>query len=85
MSQIDPKWIQIDDSKLTILEQTDGEKKTNLLSIRSDIILEGVSIEFINDSKILVLTDSEVLAGAPIEDIDRDMSKDFWIQVPDFT
>lgn len=80
MSQIDPKWIQIDDTKLTILEQTDGDKKTNLLSIREDIILTGVSVEFVNESKIEVRYLTE---GVPDEDPERDMSRDFWIQVPD--
>jgi len=80
MSQIDPKWIQIDDTKLTIIEEINGDKKTNLLSIRDDLNLTGVSVEFINASKIEVRYLAE---GMPEEDAERDMSRDFWIQVPD--
>jgi hypothetical protein len=80
MSQIDPKWIQIDDTKLTIVEQIDGNKKTNLLSIREDIVLTGVSVEFVNESKIEVRYLAE---GEPEWDGVRDRSRDFWLQIPD--
>ncbi len=78
MSKIDPKWIQIDDSKLTIVENQDGE---NELSISTDAVLDGVSVELINGSKIEVRTASE---GVPSEDPNRDQSDDIWIEIPDF-
>lgn len=76
MSQIDPKWISFDDTKLTIVDNNG----TNELSIREDIVLLGVGVEFVNESKIQVRYLSESL---PDEELDRDMTRDFWIQVPD--
>lgn len=78
MTQIDPKWISFDDSKLTIIDNGG----TNELSIREDIVLVGVGVEFVNDSKIEVRYLSE---GMPTEDLGRDMTRDFWIEVPDPT
>lgn len=79
MSKIDPKWIQLDDDKLAIKKNDDD---VNELTIRDDIILTGVSVEYVNGSKVQVRTVSQ---GVPTEDVGRDMKKDFWIQVPDFT
>ena len=76
MTQIDPKWISFDDTKLSIIDNNG----TNELSIREDINLAGVSVEFINDSKIEVRYLAE---GVPTEDPNRDMTRDFWIEVPD--
>jgi hypothetical protein len=78
MSQIDPKWISLDDTKLTIIDNNG----TNELSIREDIVLTGVGVEFVNDSKIEVRYLSE---GEPDWDGIRDRQRDFWIQVPDPT
>jgi len=80
MAQIDAKWILFDDTKLTtISEEVDGVI-TNYLSIREDIVLEGVGVEYINGSKIEVRTLSQ---GDPIEDPERDMTRDMWFQIPD--
>ena len=76
MTQIDPKWISLDDTKLTIFDNNG----TNELSIRGDIVLVGV--EFVNDSKIQVRYLAE---GVPDEDAGRDMTRDFWIEVPNLT
>lgn len=75
MSKIDPKWIQFDDSVMTIV-QSGGE---NQLTLKTDAVLSGVSVELINDVKFEVRLTSE---GVPTEDLTRDMSKDFWIEVP---
>ena len=79
MAQIDAKWIQFDDDKLTLVVKEIDGKDTNFLSIRDDIILSGVGVEFVNLSKIEVRFLSE---GVPAEDVGRDMTRDFWIQVP---
>lgn len=80
MAQIDAKWIQFDDEKLSIvIKEIDG-KDTNFLSIRDDIILSGVGVEFVNLSKIEVRFLSQ---GNPVEELVRDMTRDFWIQAPD--
>ena len=75
MTQIDPKWISLDDTKLTILDNNG----VNELTIRDDIILLGVGVEFVNESKIQVRYLSE--GDAPEEA--RDMTRDFWLQIPD--
>ena len=76
MSQIDPKWISLDDTKLEVIDNNG----TNELSIREDIVLVGVGVEFVNDSKIEVRYLSEL---EPTWDGIRDRSRDFWLQVPD--
>ena len=73
MSTIDPKWIQYDDNVLTTVT-TDG---VDYLSIKTDAVLTGVSVEKINDSRVEVRTVTE---GAPSG---TPSSKDFYIEVPD--
>lgn len=80
MAQIDAKWIQFDDEKLSIVVKEIDGKDTNFLSIRDDIVLAGVGCEYINLSKFELRFLSE---GVPVEEVDRDMSRDFWIQTPD--
>jgi hypothetical protein len=75
MTQLDPKWIKLDDTKLALFDNNG----VNELSLKDDIILAGINVELVNSGKIQVRYLSE---GAPTEDV-RDMSRDFWIQVPD--
>jgi len=72
MSTIDPKWLQYDENKLSIID--DGG--INKLSIKSGIILDSVSVEKVNDSKIEI---RETRQGAPL----NPGPLDFYIEVPD--
>lgn len=76
MAQIDPKWIQYDDTKLTIIDNGG----VNELSIRDDILIDGLNAELINNSKIQVRF---LASGDPAEEAGRNMTQDIWIQVPD--
>lgn len=70
MSTIDPKWIQYDDSKLkTEVNVLTG---VNELTIRDGILLEGVSVEYVNGSKLTIAS------TAPL----TPLQKDIWIQSP---
>lgn len=70
MSTIDPKWIQYDSTKLTTVIDAFG---INELTLRDDISLSGISVEYVNGSKLTV---SDV---APIGDITEN---DIWIETP---
>lgn len=67
MSTIDPKWIQIDDSKLEVIVRNDR----NELSIKEGLTLTGVSAEYVNGTKITVS------ATAPEGTITQ---QDIWIE-----
>lgn len=70
MSTIDPKWIQIDEDTLDVVENLDGE---NELTIKSGVVLEGVEVERVNGTKITVS------ATAPTGTIEQ---PDIWIETP---
>lgn len=70
MSTIDPKWLQIDDTTLEVVENIDGD---NELTIKTGVVLEGVEVERVNGTKISV---SDTAPTGTIE------STDVWIELP---
>ena len=80
MAQIDAKWIQYDSEKLTTIVKDVNGVATNFLTIRDDVVHGDVGCENINEDGVELRFVSE---GAPVEDPERDMSRDIWIQVPD--
>ena len=70
MSTIDPKWIQIDDATLEVVENIEGD---NELTIKTGVVLEGVEVERVNGTKITV---SNIEPTGTIE------QPDVWIELP---
>ena len=70
MSTVDPKWIQYDDTKLDTKVNLEG---VNELTIKEGVVLEGVSVERVNGTKITVS------ASAPTGTIEQ---PDVWIELP---
>ena len=70
MSTIDPKWIQYDEAKLTTIVDLEDN---SLLSIRDDINLEGVSVEYVNGTRLTVSATEPVEVATP---------QDIWVSKP---
>jgi hypothetical protein len=70
MSTIDPKWIQIDDATLEVVENIEGD---NELAIKTGVVLEGVSVERVNGTKFTV---SNTMPTGTVE------QPDVWIETP---